>query len=268
VTTAPFTPGAIAERGTILRCQVGSGLHGTAIAGTDDRDEMGICIEPPSHVIGLQQFEHWVFRTAWERTGTSLRSAQQPTSGPGDLDLIVYSLRKWMKLALGGNPTVLLPLFAPENELVTITDLGRELRTLAPSIISRVAAKSFGGYATAQRERLLGQRGQKGTNRPDGPNGYDGKYAMHMLRLGFQGIELLETGHVTLPVPEPTLTLLRHVRVGDAALRDVLGQAEENERRLVELATTSPVAEKPDIAVVDAWLISAHQRHWAEPASV
>ena len=28
-------------------------------------------------------------------------------SGPGDLDLIVYSLRKWMRLALTGNPTVL-----------------------------------------------------------------------------------------------------------------------------------------------------------------
>ncbi|WP_255431416.1 hypothetical protein [Amycolatopsis sp. WAC 01416] len=33
---------AIAEQGTILRCQVGSGLHGTAVLGQDDRDELGI----------------------------------------------------------------------------------------------------------------------------------------------------------------------------------------------------------------------------------
>jgi hypothetical protein len=43
----------IALDGTILRCQIGSGVHGTAVSGTDDRDEMGICIEPPEYVIGL-----------------------------------------------------------------------------------------------------------------------------------------------------------------------------------------------------------------------
>jgi hypothetical protein len=32
---------AIAEAGMILRVQVGSGVHGTAVAGQDDRDEMG-----------------------------------------------------------------------------------------------------------------------------------------------------------------------------------------------------------------------------------
>jgi hypothetical protein len=35
---------AIAERGMILRVQVGSGVHGTALTGQDDRDEMGICL--------------------------------------------------------------------------------------------------------------------------------------------------------------------------------------------------------------------------------
>lgn len=68
------TPEDIAAGETILRCQVGSGLHGTAIAGTDDRDEMGICIEPPEFVVGLSGFEQWVHRTAWARTGTGLRS--------------------------------------------------------------------------------------------------------------------------------------------------------------------------------------------------
>src|SRR5215469_15499512 len=46
---------AIAKAGMILRAQVGSGVHGTAIAGQDDRDEMGICLEPPQFVTGLAQ---------------------------------------------------------------------------------------------------------------------------------------------------------------------------------------------------------------------
>ncbi|SHI68548.1 Predicted nucleotidyltransferase [Tessaracoccus bendigoensis DSM 12906] len=37
----------------ILRVQVGSGVHGTALSGQDDRDEMGICLEPARFVTGL-----------------------------------------------------------------------------------------------------------------------------------------------------------------------------------------------------------------------
>jgi hypothetical protein len=43
----------IAEAGMILRVQVGSGVHGTSISGQDDRDEMGLCLEPPQFVTGL-----------------------------------------------------------------------------------------------------------------------------------------------------------------------------------------------------------------------
>ncbi|MEJ7787547.1 MAG: nucleotidyltransferase domain-containing protein, partial [Solirubrobacteraceae bacterium] len=53
----------IAMNGMVLRGLVGSTVHGLANAGTDDRDEMGVCIEPPSHVVGLRRFEHYVSRT-------------------------------------------------------------------------------------------------------------------------------------------------------------------------------------------------------------
>jgi hypothetical protein len=53
----------IAESGMMLRVLVGSGVHGTAISGQDDRDEMGICVEPHNTVIGLDRFEHYEFRT-------------------------------------------------------------------------------------------------------------------------------------------------------------------------------------------------------------
>jgi hypothetical protein len=43
----------VAEAGLILRVQVGSGVHGTSIVGQDDRDEMGICLEPPEFVTGV-----------------------------------------------------------------------------------------------------------------------------------------------------------------------------------------------------------------------
>jgi hypothetical protein len=45
----------MAEAGMILRVQIGYGVHGTPISGQHDRDEMGVCLEPPEFVTGLAQ---------------------------------------------------------------------------------------------------------------------------------------------------------------------------------------------------------------------
>ncbi len=244
----------IAERGTILRCQVGSGVHGTAIDGQDDRDEMGVCAEPPEYVVGLRQFEQYIYRTQPEGV----------RSGPGDLDLTVYSLRKWMRLALAGNPTMLLPLFVPEQEIVQVTAAGRELRAASDMVVSRQAGHRFLGYLRAQRDNMLGLRGGRHTNRPElvEKHGFDTKFAMHMVRLGVQGVELLETGRITLPIPEPWLAWLRDLRMGRHSRDDALAAATELEARLEDLTGSADLPERPDTARADGWLVDVHQRAW------
>lgn len=247
----------IAEAGTILRCRVGSTVHGLAIEGTDDEDQMGVCIEPPEHVIGLRQFDQWIYRT----------QPEGHRSGPGDLDLTVYSARKWMRLALNGNPTILLPLFVPESEIIAITDLGRELRELAPSIISRQAGKRFAGYLEAQRRSLLSHEGKgRDVTRPEliEAYGFDTKYCGHMVRLGVQGVELLETGRITLPVPEPWRTWIRELRVGKHTMAEALEVAGDLEAHITLLTDTSDLPEHPDRDRADRWLTMAYQGSWAQ----
>jgi predicted nucleotidyltransferase len=238
----------------ILRVLVGSGLHGTAIEGQDDRDEMGICVEPPEYVIGLGEFEQYIYRTQPEGA----------RSGPGDLDLVVYGLRKWTRLAMQGNPTVLLPLFVPEEHVVVSSELGRELRAMAGAIVSRQAAPRFLGYLAAQRDKLLGRR--SGAGRPEliERYGFDAKFAMHMVRLGVQGVELLETGRITLPMPEPWLSWCRALRRGERSEHEALEAAAELELRLRALETTSPLPPAPDRARLDAWLVATYRRAWAD----
>jgi len=193
--------------GRILQTEVGSTLYGVSVEGTDDRDEMGICVEPPDYVVGLKRFEHLIVRT----------QPDGARSGPGDLDLTLYSLRKWMKLALAGNPTVLMPLFAPEpNSVMVNSDAGRALRANAHRFVSERAAGSFLGYMTSQRAQLTGERPRKHTNRPEliEKYGYDTKFAYHTIRIGLQGIEFLKTGHITLPIPESSRERLLDLRMG------------------------------------------------------
>jgi hypothetical protein len=256
---------ALAEGATILRAQVGSGVHGTSIEGSDDRDEMGVCTEPPEYVIGLRRFEQYEYHTAWAREG-GLRNR----SGPGDLDITIYSLRKYLRLALAGNPSILVPLFAPDSEIVAVTDLGAELRAMTPEIVSRQAGHRFAGYLHAQRQSMLSHEGKgRDCTRPEliERYGFDTKFAGHMLRLGYQGIELLETGRVTLPMPETERETVRAMRTGGYTMHDALVMAEELEARIRELLDTSPLPEHPDYGAADRWMISAYQRAWSGEAS-
>jgi uncharacterized protein len=96
----------------------------------------------------------------------------------------VASARKWARLALAGNPTVLLVLFAPDHEVVFRDEAGAELAANAHRFVSRLAASRYLGYLKGQKAAMTGQPGAH-TNRPElvAVHGYDTKYAMHALRL-------------------------------------------------------------------------------------
>ena len=263
---------AIAEQGMILRVQVGSGVHGTSITGQDDRDELGLCLEPSQFVTGLARvpngirgvgpsvaFEQYERHTAWDRPGGVANR-----SGAGDLDVIIYSARKWARLALAGNPTVLLLLFVPDEEVVFRNDTGAELVSNAHRFVSRLSADRFLGYLQGQKAAMTGQTGAH-TNRPElvAVHGYDTKYAMHALRLGLQGVELLSTGRITLPVPEPDREYLRSIRRGEQPLAEVVEAVTAAEARLIELRDSPAIPDQPDRRWADEWLHRSYLSFWA-----
>jgi uncharacterized protein len=259
----------------ILRAQVGSGVHGTSISGQDDRDEMGICLEPPEYVTGIARvpagvgadsasvgFEQYQRHTVWDQPGGLANR-----SGAGDLDVVIYSARKWARLALSGNPTVLLLLFVPEHEVVFRNDAGTELVANGDRFVSRLAADRFIGYLQSQRDAMLGGSGAH-TNRPELVNeyGYDTKFAMHALRLGVQGVELLTTGRITLPVPQPHRDYLLQIRRGEIPLQEVIGAVNDAEQSLLALRENSSVPIQPDRAWVNDWLHRSYEEYWARLA--
>jgi len=250
-----------AEGCTILRGLVGSTVHGLNVNdGIEDRDEMGVCVEPLLEAMALwDPFEQFIYRSAAEREGRA-----NARSTGGDLDLTIYSLRKWARLALKGNPTILLLLFTPEEQLVLNTPLGRELRGLTPQIVSRRVQAPFLGYLQAQKQRLTGERGQKRIHRPELEQmyGFDTKYAMHMLRLGYQGVELLTTGRLSLPMREPERSFLLDVRRGKVSEEDCFARAGELERQLAELERTSVLPDAPDERRVEEWVLDTYRRSW------
>jgi uncharacterized protein len=244
----------IAKDGLILRVQVGSGLHGIAIEGTDDRDEMGVCVEPPYHVIGPGTFQQYIYRTQPEHA----------RSGPGDLDYTCYSLRKWMRLALGGHPTILLPLFAPHSEVMFSTTYGELLRGMGYSIISQRCGDRFKGYLAKQRAQLEASgRGHK-SNRPEliEAYGFDVKYAAHMIRIAAQGEELMSTGSITLPMIGEWREWLIGLRTGKVSRKHALLVADEQSARLDEAIAKSTLPAEPETQRCWDWVTGIYRNSW------
>jgi hypothetical protein len=131
-------------------------------------------------------------------------------------------------------------------------------------LLSKRAGRGYLGYLRGQKERLLGTRGQKNVNRPElvEAHGFDTKYAMHAARLGYQGIELLETGRLTLPMPEPQRSSVMAIRRGERTFDETIAEIDEVERRLAGALESTLLPDEPDRAAVDRFLVDAYRRTW------
>lgn len=243
---------------TILLVEVGSTAHGTGIPGGEDHDEIGVMVERPEQVLGLDDRG---FRTVMQRT--------QPDgmrSGPGDVDRTLYSLRRFVRLAGSGNPSILMALWAP---IELITEEGHALRDMADAFVGRHVIPRYRGYMQSQAMRLMdlrggghGSRGGGGREELVGAHGFDTKYAMHCSRLGFQCIELLTTSRLSLPIQGEPADWLRAVRHGEVSVDEWWDRSLELDARLEAMESDESLPADADRARIDAWLVSTHLSVW------
>jgi predicted nucleotidyltransferase len=228
----------------------GSELHGAKVHGTDDLDIYGVYIEPPEMVLGLESLPHFV----WSTAGNDRRN------GPNDVDITLYSLKKWAGLACKGNPTALHFLFAA-GPLQDPT--WAEIVKQRHIFLSRSCLKQFLGFANAQLDRMTGERGRgKKGQRPELEQkfGYDVKAAMHTLRLLYECKELLAEGKISLPRPERDFLI--KVRTGKYSLQKVLAFAEKMFSACEQAAGSSDLPDKVDRTAVSRLLADSYRDAW------
>lgn len=113
------------------------GLGGSYAYGTNndcsDIDFRGITLNMPSDLLGLTEFEQY------EDTNT---------------DTVIYSFNKMVKLLLECNPNTCEILGLDDEQYLIKSALGQMLLDNSSLFLSKRAAKSFGGYASAQLRRL------------------------------------------------------------------------------------------------------------------
>jgi len=234
----------------ILKVEVGSTAHGTGIPGHEDQDEMAVAVEPLKYTLGLERAETYTHRPG--------RGPGDP-SGPGDLDLVVYPLQKFMSLALSANPAIMMVFW---SNVLTSTHLGNDLRDSFDKFVSKRLFNTHLGYAKSQINRMKDGKYYKSRAKIVETFGYDTKYAMHALRLLLQGLELAETGKIQIPIPNPNGDLLREIRHGKYKQEDFFKLYEHYEEKLREEEQKSTLPEEPNRDWANQFLIEVYTNYW------
>lgn len=232
----------------------GSRLVG--IEGPDsDYDYVGALVEPPEYRIGL---------ATYTQGSHPQRGFEQHMFEGYQYEGSVYSLWKLVHMFAECNPTILNLLFArPIVDMFGVnTDEFRRL------VISKKAGHRFMRYMEAQRKSMIGQRAKHVTRQAlVDAHGFDTKFAGHILRLGYQGIEYLITGNITLPMPDESLIAgsrlnVLDVRNGKWTEAQVLLEAAALEKRLEEAYEASTLPDEPDYEALSKWLVSRYAVCW------
>ena len=120
---------------TIYKTVVGSTCYGLNTPESDV-DTKGICIPPREVYFGMRNFEQQEFGA----------------------DSVIYSLKKFVKLARDCNPNIIEMLYVDPKFILTMNKYGERLRENRELFISSKAKFTFAGYAFAQLKRIKGHR--------------------------------------------------------------------------------------------------------------
>lgn len=118
----------------------GSKAHGTYVPpedpdAIDDVDVLGVYLPPRDYTIGLRSSEHWI--AAWE-----------------EMDVAAYSLHKYARLCLKGNPNVLGSLWLRQEDVLFSDPIFAHLRGNRDLFAHKGVYTAFAGYANSQLVRM------------------------------------------------------------------------------------------------------------------
>lgn len=127
----------MAEKNKIMECWAGSHLYGFNRPDSDE-DFRGVFIPDKEYIYGLTK---------------KIEQLEQK-----EPDRVLYSLHKFIQLALKNNPNIIELLYVPDNKMIFCHPIWDVIRENANLILSKKCKHSFSGYAHDQLQRIKGHK--------------------------------------------------------------------------------------------------------------
>lgn len=225
---------------TILAGFRGSVAHNMYVPNTDpnsidDIDLMGIFMAPVEHYIGITKTKETV-EIFVEK-----------------YDVVSYEFIKFVKLLLKSNPNVMSLLWMKNNYYLKKHKYGQVLIDNRDLFVSKIAYKSFTGYAYGQlkKTKKFVYSGYMGERRKALVKkfGFDPKAASHCIRLLKMGTEFLTTGE--LNIFRHDAPMLLEIKTGKWSLEQVKKEAKRLFILTDEAHVRSKIPDKPDYGKIE-----------------
>ncbi|NCQ52087.1 hypothetical protein GW796_09370 [archaeon] len=134
-----------AKENKILEIRVGSHLYGTNIE-TSDEDFMGIFIAPKEYYLGL--------KTLNEVDLSIISKQENGKNNKEAVDKKFYEFRKYIKLLMEGNPSLIETIFVNDENIIYENEIGKQLREMRDIFPSMLIKQKFIGYAISQMHKM------------------------------------------------------------------------------------------------------------------
>ncbi len=224
----------------------GSHAYGTETE-TSDLDVRGCAVNSREEILCGEDFE-------------------QVTNIP--TDTTIYSFMKLVRLLTNCNPNTIEILGLKQEHYIYLSDIGREMLDNRYIFLSKLAVKSFGGYAIAQFHRLenksegiaLGKRNKNALL-----HNKISKHMMHLIRLYLMCIDILEKGEI-ITYREDEHDLLMSIRNGEfldsesQPSADFFALVNDYKQRLEYAEKNTDLPENPDYKRIKEFVISVNEK--------
>ena len=215
---------------TILKTLVGSRAHGLH-KPESDFDFRGVYVVPTSEILSL----------GYKEKGVSWVEGEKE-------DQTAYEVHHFLNLAVHSNPSILEVLASPVQE---ITEEGQRLKALFPYVWnSKDVYNAFCGYSHNQQKKFM-----------DGKDERPWKYAVAYIRVLLLAHELLETGKMTVAVPEHHRQKLIDIKDEKFSRGFVIDWAEQLKNYVVRAYEANP-NKQTDFEKVNEYLLWVRKENW------
>lgn len=186
-------------------------------------------------------------------------------------DVVYHSLKKYLGLALKGNPSLLAWLWVRDRDVLLWSGLGAQLRYYRDKFLSKKVRDTFGGYAMSQLKKM---EKSYGTERGYALHGerdaasdpysrkvnFDCKNAQHLVRLLYCGIRLLRDSWYPVYIDDDKVREhLLAIRHGEVAFNEILREAHMMFDWLDYWRDNSSLPDEPDNEWAEDFLVDAHR---------
>jgi predicted nucleotidyltransferase len=132
-------------KNVILKIRAGSHLYGLNTAQSDE-DYVGVYLNTPEEMLGLNSSEIIDDSVISKRENSNKNDKDA-------IDCTYYELRKFCKLCLNANPTMLEVLFVDDKNIVECDEYGKILLSNKNLFLSTKVKHSYIGYAFSQKKK-------------------------------------------------------------------------------------------------------------------